>query len=50
MVKKSLDVLSLRLEQFFFSVLGDWIYEMRCPLLAVGLNDLIIVLPQWNVS
>ena len=37
--KTSLDVFSLSREQVWtFSVLGDRIYEMRCPFVAVGLN------------
>ena len=36
--KTSLDIFSLSREQVWtFSVLGDQIYEMRCPFLAVGL-------------
>ena len=31
-----------------FSVLGDRIYEMGCPFLAVGLNVRFIVLPHWD--
>ena len=29
-----------------FSALGDRIYEMRCPFVAVGLHALFIVLPH----
>ena len=48
-VKTSLDVFSLSREQVWtFSVLGDQIYEMRCPFVAVGLNARLIVLPQWD--
>ena len=47
--KTSLDVFSLRREQVWtFSVLGDRIYEMRCPFVAVGLNACFIVLPHWD--
>ena len=43
-VKTSLDVFSLRREQVWtFSVLGDRIFEMRCPFVAVGLNARFIV-------
>ena len=42
--KTSLDVFSLSR----FSVLGDQIYEMRCPFVAVGLNARFIVLPHWD--
>ena len=31
-----------------FQVLGDQIYEMRCPFVAVGLNARFIVLPHWD--
>ena len=31
-----------------FQVLGDRIYEMRCPFVAVGLNARFIVLPHWD--
>ena len=45
--KTGLDVFSLSLEQVWtFSVLGDRIYEMRYPFVAVGLNARFIVLPQ----
>ena len=44
-----LDVFSLSQEQVWaFSVLGDRIYEMRCPFVAVGLNARFIVLPHWD--
>ena len=47
--KTSLDVFSLSGEQVWtFSVLGDRIYEMRCPFVAVGLNARFIVLPHWD--
>ena len=47
--KTSLDVFSLSREQVWtFPVLGDQIYEMRCPFVAVGLNVRFIVLPDWN--
>ena len=47
--KKSLDVFSISWEQVWtFSVLGDRIYEMRCPFVALGLNACFIVLPHWN--
>ena len=40
---------SLSREQVWtFSVLGDRIYEMRCPFVAVGLNARFIVLPHWD--
>ena len=43
----SLDVVSLSREQVWtFSVLGDRIYEIRCPFVAVGLNARFIVLPH----
>ena len=49
MAKTYLDVFSLSREQFWtFSVLGDLIYEMRCPFVGVGLNARFIVLPQWS--
>ena len=45
--KTSLDVFSLSGEQVWtFSVLGDRIYEMRCPFVAVGPNARFIVLPH----
>ena len=31
-----------------FQVLGDRIYEMRCPFVAVGPNARFIVLPHWD--
>ena len=31
-----------------FSILGDPIYETRCPFIAVGLNARFIVLPHWD--
>ena len=31
-----------------FQVLGDRIYEMSCPFVAVGLNARFIVLPHWD--
>ena len=34
--------------KFGLFVLGDRIYEMRCPFVAVGLNARFIVLPHWN--
>ena len=47
--KHVLDVFSLSREQVWtFSVLGDQIYEMRCPFVAVGLNARFIVLPHWD--
>ena len=47
MAKTSLDVFSLSREQVWtFSVLGDLIYEMRCPFVAVGLNARFKVLPH----
>ena len=47
--KTSLDIFSLRREHVWtFSVLGDQIYEMRCLFVAVGLNALFIVLPNWD--
>ena len=47
--KTSLDVFSLSWEQVWtFSVLGDRIYEMRCPFVAVGLNARFTVLPHWD--
>ena len=49
MAKTSLDVFSFSGEQVLtFSVLGDRIYEMRCPFVAVGLNARLIVLPHWD--
>ena len=50
--KTCLEVFSLSREQVWtFSVLGDQIYEMSCPFVAVGLNALFIMLPHWdNVS
>ena len=49
MAKICLDVFSLSQEQvWIFSVLGDRIYEMRCPFVAVGLNACFIVLPHWD--
>ena len=45
--KTSLDVFSLSRKQVWtFSVLGDRIYEVRCPFVAVGLNARFIVLPH----
>ena len=42
-------VFSLSREQVWtLSVLGDRIYEMRCPFVAVGLNARFIVLPHWD--
>ena len=47
--KTSLEVFSLRREQVWtFSVLGDRIYEMRCLIVAVGLNAHFIVLSHWD--
>ena len=47
--KTCLDVFNLSQEQVWtFSVLGDRIYEMRCPFVAVGLNARLIVLPHWD--
>ena len=47
--KLCLDVFSLSREQVWtFSVLGDRIYEMRCPFVAVGLNDRFILLTHWD--
>ena len=47
--KRSFDVSSLSREQVWtFSVLGDRIYEMRGPFVAVGLNACFIVLPHWD--
>ena len=47
--KTCLDVFSPSLEQVWtFSVLGDRIYEMRCPFVAVGPNARFIVLPHWD--
>ena len=47
--KTCLDVFSLSRKQVWtFSVLGDQIYEMRCPFVAVGLNACFIVLPHWD--
>ena len=49
MAKTSLDVFSLSQEHVWtFSVLGDQIYEMRCPFVSVGLNACFIVLPHWD--
>ena len=43
------NVFSLSQEQVWtFSVLGDRIYEMMCPFVAVGLNARFIVLPHWD--
>ena len=48
-MKTYLDVFSISREQVWtFSVLGDRIYEMRCPFVAVGLNACFIVLPHRN--
>ena len=48
-VKTSLDFFSLSREQVWtFSVLGDQIYKMRCPFVAVGLNVRFKVLPHWD--
>ena len=45
--KTCLDVFSLSREHVWtFSVLGDRIYEMRCPFVAVGLNARFIALPH----
>ena len=48
--KTSLDIFSLRREHIqTLSVLGNRIYEMRCPFVAVGLNALFTwVLPHWD--
>ena len=47
--KTSFDVISLSREQVWtFSSLGDRIYEMRCPFVAVGPNARFIVLPHWD--
>ena len=47
--KTSLDVFSLSREQVWtFLVLGDRIYEMRCPFVAVGLNARFILLRHWD--
>ena len=47
--KTCFDIFSLSREQVWtFSVLGDRIYEMRCPFVAVGLNACFIVLPHWD--
>ena len=47
--KTSSDLFSLTREHVWtFSVLGDRIYEMRCPFVAVGLNVRFIVPPQWD--
>ena len=47
--KTSSDVLSLRQEQVWtFSVFGDRIYEMSCLFVAVGLNVLFKMLPDWD--
>ena len=47
--KTSLDIFSLSREQVWtFSVSGDWIYEVRCPYVAVGLNAHFIVLPHLD--
>ena len=49
MAKTSLDIFSLKQEQVWtFSILGDWIYEMRCIFVAVGPNARFIVLPHWD--
>ena len=55
--KTSLEVFSLRGEQVWtFSVLGDRMYEMRCPFVAVGLNaPFMLVLicsksPEWSLQ
>ena len=49
MAKTCLDIFSLSREQVLtFSVLGDRIYETRCPFVAVGLNAHFIVLPHWD--
>ena len=45
--KTSLDIFSLS-HVLNFSVLGDQIYEMRCPFIAAGLNAHFIVLPHWD--
>ena len=48
-VKTCLDVFSLSREQVWkFSALGDRIYEMRCPFVAVGLIACFKVLPHWD--
>ena len=48
-VKTYLDIFSLSQEQVWkFSVLGDRIYEMRCPFVAVGFNAHFIVLLHWD--
>ena len=47
--KTCLDVFSLSQEQVWtFSFLGDCIYEMRCPFVAVGPNARFIMLPHWD--
>ena len=47
--KTSLDDFSLSRKQVrTFSVLGDQIYELRYPFVAVGLNACFIVLPHWD--
>ena len=47
--KTSLDIFSLSHNKFgLFQVLGDRIYEMRCPFVAVGHNARFIVLPHWD--
>ena len=47
--KTSFDVFSLSREHIWdFSVLGDQIYEVRCPFVAVGLNARFLVLPHWD--
>ena len=47
--KTSLNVFSLSPDQVWtFSVLGDQIYEMMCPSVAVGLKAHFKVLPHWN--
>ena len=49
MAKTSFDAFNLSREQvWYFSVLGDRIYEMRCQFVAVGLTALYIVLPHWD--
>ena len=47
--KTFLDVFSLSQKQVWtFSVLGDRIYKMKCPFVAVGLNACFIVLPHLD--
>ena len=47
--KTSLEVFSLRREQVWtLLVLGDRIYELRCLLVAVGLNTHFLMLPHWD--